>query len=158
MKPNRIRSRKADSLVISTVILVSVTIVLAFAVAYWIRGVTDLYSKFGKVEMQSVVCTWDSNATCWKITLRLKNAGTAQATLTGVFINEMEVAAYDLDSVIEGYTSTNMTTSMPLKSGESITVNVYIDQGYASLSSRTVVNVMIHCAGGAEYVMPIKLI
>lgn len=158
MKLNRIRNRKADSLVIATVILVTVTIVLAFVVAYWIRAVTDHYSKFEKVEMQSGICTWDSNATCWKITLRLKNAGTAQATLTGAFINDMEVATYDQDSVVEGSTSTNMTASTPLKSGDSITINVYIDQGYASLSSRTVVNVMIHCAGGAEYIMPIELI
>jgi FlaG/FlaF family flagellin (archaellin) len=153
-----IRGRKADSTVIASVILVTVTIVLAFVVAYWIRGVTDHYAKFEKVEMQSGVCTWDSNATSWKITLRLKNAGTAQATLTGAFINDEEIAAYDQDSVVDGSTSTNMTKSTPLPSGASVTINIYIDQGYASLSSRTVVNVKIHCAGGAEYIKPIELV
>jgi hypothetical protein len=158
LKPIKIRGRKADSTVIASVILVTVTIVLAFVAAYWIRGVTDHYARFEKVEMQSGVCTWDSNATCWKITLRLKNAGTAQATLTGAFINDEEIAAYDQDSVIAGSTSANMTKSTPLGSGASVTINIYIDQGYASLSSRTVVNVMIHCAGGAEYIKPIELV
>lgn len=153
-----IRGRKADSTVIASVILVAVTVVLAFVVAYWIRGVTDHYTKFEKVEMQSAVCTWDSNATSWKITLRLKNAGTAHATLTGAFINDEEIAAYDQDSVVDGSTSTNMTKSTPLGSGASVTINIYIDQGYASLSSRTVVNVKIHCAGGAEYIKPIELV
>jgi hypothetical protein len=50
-----------------------------------------------------------------------------------------------------------MTTSTTLTSGASITVNIYIDQGYASLSTRTVVNIMIRCAGGAEYFKPIEL-
>jgi len=144
--------------VIATVILVTVTIVLAFVVAYWIKGITDYYAKFEKVEMQSGVCTWDSNTTSWKLTLRLKNAGTAQAILMGVFINEAEIAAYDQDSVVDGSTSTNMTKSTPLPSGARVTINIYIDQGYAKLSSRTVVNVMIHCAGGAEYVRLIELI
>ena len=158
MSPINIRSKKADSTVIASVILVTVTIVLAFTVAYWIRGVTDHYAKFEKVEMQSAVCTWDSNTTSWKITLRLKNAGTAQATLTGAFINDEEIVAYDQDSVVDGSTSTNMTKSTPLSSGASVTINIYIDQGYASLSSRTVVNVKIHCAGGAEYIKPIELV
>jgi FlaG/FlaF family flagellin (archaellin) len=158
LRPIEIRGRKADSTVIASVILVTVTIVLAFVVAYWIRGVTDHYAKFEKVEMQSAVCTWDSNATCWRITLRLKNAGTAQATLMGAFINDVEIAAYDQDSVVDGSTSTNMTKSTPLSSGASVTINVYIDQGYASLSSRTVVNVKIHCAGGAEYIKSIELV
>jgi FlaG/FlaF family flagellin (archaellin) len=153
-----IRGRKADSTVIASVILVTVTVVLAFVVAYWIKGVTDHYAKFEKVEMQSGVCTWDSNATSWKITVRLKNAGTAQATLMAVFINDAEIAAYDQDSVVDGSTSTNMTKATPLGSGASAIINIYIDQGYASLSSRTVVNVKIHCAGGAEYVRPIELV
>ncbi len=158
MKQNNIRSRKADSTVIATVILVTVTIFLAFVVAYWIRGTTENYLKFGKVEMQSGVCTWDSNATCWKITLKLKNSGTATAALLGAYINDEEIASYDQDSVVDGSTSTNMTTSTPLPSGASVTINVYIDQGYESLSSHTVVNVKIRCAGGAEYFKSIELI
>ena len=158
MKLGNIRSRKADSTVIATVILVSVTVTLAFFVAYWIAGTTGNYLKYEKVGMQSGVCTWDSNATCWKIALRLENTGTARSTLMGAFINDVEVENYGQDSVAAGSTSTNMTTSTSLESGASVTINIYIDQGYATLSPRTVVNIKIHCAGGAEYIKPIELV
>lgn len=139
-------------------ILVAVTIALAFIVAYWSVGITELYLGFKKVEIQSGFCVWDSDATYWKITLKLKNTGAATATLEAVSVNDVEVADYDLDSVDVNSTSTNMTASTPLESGASVTINVYIDQGYTSLSAGTMVNVKIHYADGMECIMTIELI
>ena len=157
MKVRRIRSRNASSTVLSTVILVAVTIALAFIVAYWSVGITEHYLKFEKVEMQSGFCVWDSVATYWKITLKLKNTGTATTSLEGVSINDVEVEYYDLDSAVVNSTSTNMTASTSLESGTSVTINVYIDQGYASLSADTMVNVKIHCGDGMECIKTIEL-
>jgi hypothetical protein len=158
LKVSKIRGRNAFSTVISTVILVTVTIALAFIVAYWITGITEHYIKFEKVEIQSGFCIWDSDATYWKITLKLKNTGTATTTLEGVSINDAEVANYDLDSAVVNSTSTNMTASTSLESGASVTINVYIDQGYASLSACTTVNVKIICADGMEFIKTIELV
>ena len=158
MKITKSRGRKADSTVIATVILVSVTIVLAFVAAFWISGLTERNMKFQKVGIVSAVCTWEPNDTYWKITLRLKNTGTATATLTCGFINDVEIENYTMDSVAAGSTSTNMTTSTLLGSGASVIINIYIDQGYASLSTLTTVNIKIHCAGGMEIIKPIELI
>ena len=157
MKTRKNKDRKADSTVIATVILVSVTIVLAFVAAFWIRGLTEQNMKFQKVVV-SAVCTWEPNDTYWKITMKLKNAGTATASLTSAFINGVEIENYTMDSVAAGSTSTNMTASTSLGSGASVTINIYIDQGYASLSSLTTVNIKIHCAGGMEIIKPIELI
>ena len=150
--------RRAGSTVIATVILVSVTIVLAFAAAYWISGTTEQNMKLRKVGIVSAVCTWEANNTYWVIAMRLKNSGTATATLTSAFINDVEVGNYTMDSVALGSTSTNMTTATTIASGASAKVNVYIDQGYASLSSRTTVEVKIHCAGGMDLIKPIELV
>ena len=158
MKIRKNRSRKADSTVIATVILVSVTIALAFVAAFWISGLTEQNMKFQKVGIVSAVCTWEPNDTYWKIKLRLKNTGTATATLTCGFINDVEIENYTMDSVAAGSTSTNMTTSTSLGSGASVIINIYIDQGYASLSTLTTVNIKIHCAGGMEIIKPIELI
>jgi FlaG/FlaF family flagellin (archaellin) len=158
LKIRKNRGRKADSTVIATVILVSVTIVLAFVAAFWISGLTEQNMKFQKVGVVSAVCTWEPTDTYWKITLRLKNAGTATATMTSGFINDVEIENYTMDSVAAGSTSTNMTTSTSLGSGASVTINIYIDQGYASLSTLTTVNIKIHCAGGMEIIKPIELI
>jgi hypothetical protein len=151
------RRKKATSIVIPSIILVSITIFLAIIVANWSGGITQRYLKYDRVEIQSATCTWNAADTHWKITLRLKNAGSATSTLVRAFINDDEIQIYNQDTVSPGSTSTNMTTSTTLTSGASITVNIYIDQGYASLSTRTVVNIMIRCAGGAEYFKPIEL-
>jgi FlaG/FlaF family flagellin (archaellin) len=158
LKERKNRSRKAVSVVIATVILVSVTIALAFVAAYWISGIVKHYIKFEKIEIQSGICTWHSNATYWKITVKLKNTGTAKATLISGFINDVEIATYYQDSVVASSASTNMSTSTSLNSGASIKINIYLDEGYASLSSRTTVNIKIHCAGGREYIIPIELV
>lgn len=158
MKIRKNKDRKAGSTVIATVIIVSVTIVLAFVAAFWISGITEQNMKFRNVGVVSAVCTWEPNDTYWKITMKLKNAGTATATLTSGFINDVEIENYTMDSVAAGSTSTNMTTSTSLGSGASVTINIYIDQGYASLSPLTTVNIKIHCTGGMEIIKPIELI
>jgi FlaG/FlaF family flagellin (archaellin) len=151
------RRRKATSVVIASVILVTVTIILAIVVANWTGGISKQYTKYEKIEIQGATCTWNVTDTHWKITLKLKNAGSSSSTLVSAFINDDEIQTYGQDSPSSGSTSTNMTTSTTLTSGASTTVNAYIDQGYATLSTRTIVNVRIHCAGGAEYVKPIEL-
>lgn len=158
MRNWRKEGRRADSTVIATVILVSVTIFLAFAAAFWISGMTEQNMKLRKVGIVSAVCTWEPNNTYWRITMRLKNSGTATATLTSAFINDVEVGNYTMDSVATGSTSTNLTTATTIASGASAKINIYIDQGYASLSTRTTVEVKIHCAGGMEIIKPIELI
>lgn len=157
MKVRKIGGRGASSTVLSTVILVAVTIALAFIVAYWSVGIAESYIKFEMVEIQSGFCVWDSDAAHWKITLRLKNTGTATAMLEGVSLNDEEVDYYDLDSAVVNSASTNMTASTPLESGVSVTINVYIDQGYSSLSADTMVNVKIHCSDGLVCIKTIEL-
>ena len=146
--------------VIATVILVAVAITVAVAVAYWMGGIASQYTKFEKVEIQTGVCTWDSVNTYWTIQLKLKNTGTAQATLISAFINDVEVQVYNVTVVQAGQTATNMTdtSTTSVESGATVLIYMWIDQGYLSLSSGTAVNIMIHSAGGMDYIELIELI
>ncbi len=154
----KIRSRKAVSPVIATVILVAVAITVAVAVSYWMGGITSQYTTFEKVEIQAGVCTWNATG-FWKITLKLKNSGTATATLNSIFINDIEANTYGQDSASgANEVATNMTTSASITSGASTLVNIYIDMGYASLSAGTTVNIKVHSAGGMDYIKLIELV
>ena len=155
---SKLKDRKAISPVIATVILVAVAITIAVAVAYWMGGISSQYTKFEKVEVQSGVCTYNTTDTSWKLTLKLKNTGTATATLNSAFINDVEIAHYNLNLASPSSTSTNMTTSTQILSGASKSVNIYVDNGYASLSSGTTVNLKIHSAGGMDYIKLIELV
>ena len=154
----KIRSRKAVSPVIATVILVAVAITVAVAVSYWMGGISSQYTKFEKVEIQSGVTTWNATGTYWKVTLKCKNSGTATATLNSAFINDVEVTTYGQDSPSASAVSTNMTTTTSIASGASALINLYVDQGYASLSAGTTVNIKIHSAGGMDYIKLTELV
>ena len=169
----KIRSRKAVSPVIATVILVAVAITVAVAVSYWMGGISSQYTKFEKVEIQSGICTWNASTFNWDIALKMKNTGTATATLIGVFINDVEVNSYITDTPPEGNATTNMGLSCTLASGASTTIKIYIDgQGdggesspavagtdyWQSVTPGTTVNIKVHSAGGMDYIKLTELV
>jgi archaeal type IV pilus assembly protein PilA len=54
MKKTLWRSKKGISTIIATIIIVSVSIVMAIAVAYWAMGIGNAFQKYEKVEFVSV--------------------------------------------------------------------------------------------------------
>ena len=82
-----VKSKKAVSPVIATVILVSVTIVVAVAVAYWMGGIAGIYTRVEKIEIMDSVATRDEVNQEWSISMDLKNSGSADATVQRVRIN-----------------------------------------------------------------------
>jgi len=160
----KMQSRKAVSPVISTVILVAVAITVAVAVAYWMGGIAGQYTKFEKVEMQSGVCVKETGD-YWNITLKMKNTGTADATLIGVFINEREINTYNVsitDVPGPGLATTTMTEADTIQSGATSTIYIFVDGGTdgwgAPVTSGTTVNIKIHSAGGMDYIKLIELV
>ena len=154
----KIRSRKAVSPVIATVILVAVAITVAVAVSYWMGGISSQYTKFEKVEIQSAICEYIDPTGFWNVTLKMKNTGTATASLIAVFINELEVQNYGNSTVPVDGTTTSMTGQNIITSGDAVTVWIAIDNGYETLSSGTTINVKIHSAGGMDYIKLVELV
>ena len=116
------------------------------------------YTTFEKVEIQSGVCTYDATNGNWTIRLKLKNTGTGSATLISAFINDVEIGAYGVTSVGNGFSATNMTTATSIESGDSLVVELYIDGTYSHLSSGTTINIKIHSAGGMDYIKLVELV
>lgn len=164
----KMRSRKAVSPVIATVILVAVAITVAVAVAYWMGGISGQYTKFEKVEISTAYSTRDVNKG-WLITLDIKNSGTADSTINTVFVNDrpLNASGYEqIDFPADGLGDLVYTdiaaAGTTYSSGESGTVKVWIyndgTTGYGSLSSGTTVNVKLHSAGGMDYIRLVELI
>jgi flagellin-like protein len=167
-----LRDKKAISPVIATVILVAVAITVAVAVAYWMSGIAGQYTAFEKVEIQSgyttIIPTGEPNAGSWIIHLELKNTGSATSTLIRVFVNEVPIdpASYGFaigtNTLDTGEMATDMpkdATStggkLPLVSGQSDTVEVYIEKSL--FSSGTTLNIKLHSAGGMDYIKLMQL-
>jgi len=186
-----LKSRKAVSPVIATVILVAITITVAVAVAYWMSSIAGQYTQFEKVEIQSgyasivaaedpIDVPEDTTTTPttpaytipavpagWKITIKLKNTGSAPSTITDCFINEKPMDEYPTDvitwqyldvidattQVIEPMTDAGVT----LESGLSVTIYINIEQAGVTFTSGTTINVKLHSAGGMDYIRLIQL-
>ncbi len=172
MMKKKIRNKsRAVSPVIATVILVAIAITIAVAVAYWMGGIAGSFTQFEQVEIQTGVCTLDIYGN-WVIVISLKNTGTEAATLTNVFVNNVEVSipqppnpplsGYGQDAPLAAVTTitTDLTilTSYSLQSGQTGSITVWVGLNYAMLSSGTTVNVKIHSAGGMDYIKLIQLI
>ena len=160
---NILKSKRAVSPVIATVILVAVAITVSVAVAYWMGGIAGQYTTFEQVEIQSVVCTIDGTSSNWEIIISLKNTGTATATLTNVFVNDIQCSTYGASSpdptpVDTITTSLTTATAFALGSGDSNTVTIFVGANYSTLSSGTTVNIKIHSAGGMDYIKLIELV
>ena len=143
--------------VIATVILVAVAITVSVAVAYWMGGIAGQYTKFEKVEIQSAIVTRDAGSGNWTIQLKVKNTGTAVATMISAFVNNVEVDTYAVSLAGVNEITTNQTTSEAIASGESMIINVYINN-FGYLSSGTTVNIKLHSAGGMDYIKLVELI
>jgi len=174
----KLEERRAISPVIATVILVAIAITVAVAVSYWMSGIAGQYTAFEKVEIQTAICTWNGTTFDWVIEIKLKNSGTASATLTNVFINDIEVNDYtpiggtELTAADDGEAATDMTVAETIESGATLTIKVFIDglgdlgegdppvagvDQWKSVSSGTTVNIKIHSANGMDYIKLVKL-
>lgn len=150
--------RRGISNVISTVMLVAVGIAVTVAVSYWLGGVSASFTKYEKVEIQTAICTYDVVDTYWKIALKLKNTGTTEVGLIAAFLNGVEVQNYGTDTFVAVSTSTSMDPDASiLGSGDTTTLNFYIDLGYMTLSKGTMLNLKLISAGGMEYIELVEL-
>ena len=136
----------------------------------WVKNspITPPSNQFEKIEIQSALCVYNSSSPKhWKITMMVKNTGTATATIDKVFLNGIEVNDYgDTAPPDEGEASVSFGSSgLTLPSGSSSTFYIYIDadeggsdEGWESVSSGTTINIKLHSAGGMEYLKMVELV
>jgi flagellin-like protein len=173
-----LRSRKALSPVIATVILVSVTIVVAVSVAYWMGSIAGTYTRFEKVEIPTAYAnkvgnwTGDPNAPAnfvllaneggWNITVVLKNSGSAASTIDDVFVNGKPYDQFSNVAIRYNDTSTpnvelyprDGALSVTVNAGGSATVEILVlkgTDGDVTFSSGTTLDIKFHSAAGKEY-------
>jgi len=106
--PRRLVRRKdrAVSPVIATIILVAIAIVMAIAVAYWALGLGGTFTRYEKIEIMSMYAvsanslkyrngsgTWE--VTGWNITAKLRNTGSATATINLILISGRPVDVFN---------------------------------------------------------------
>jgi len=155
------KDKRGISPVVATVILMAVTIVVAVAVAYWMGGIAGLYTRFERLEISSAYAVWNatSNQTGqgpgeWKITMILKNMGSADATVTGLFVNERP-----WDDTYFGGKILVPIGSLPaslIPTGQPASITFYIAKG-GGFNPGVSVAIMLYSTSGQGYPRTITL-
>lgn len=145
-------SRKGISPVIATVILVAVAITVSVSVAYWMGGISSLYTRLEKVEISSVVV--NKGTSNYTITMSVKNTGSADATVDNVMINGKILTQYTSPVV----TATYSPVGGAIVAGSTSTVTISIPtQSIPPFTPGTTLEVKLHTAAGKEYPQMVTL-
>ena len=150
-------SRNARGLgsVVAVVILLAVTIVVAFAVSYWMGGVSGLYTRYEKLEISSAYATfsttgYEETSPGWAVRINLKNSGSADATIDTILVNGKTVSEFPH--------SINITTPLPVfvPTGQDTFISLQLKKD-GGFTSGTTVEIKLHSAVGQDYPRSITL-
>ncbi|MEM3070328.1 MAG: archaellin/type IV pilin N-terminal domain-containing protein [Candidatus Bathyarchaeia archaeon] len=161
--------RRGVSPVIATIIIVAVAIVMSLAVAYWMLGLGGAFTRYEKLEFQSAYVDIGTNNTdtIFNVTIRLKNTGSADATLDMILLNGKPYDSYkDSDEVsIHNASDTNLKkisdlNDVTIKPGESFTLLIYLKKATESggiWKSGMTLEIMVQTVAGRQYPKSIML-
>jgi len=156
------KNKRALSPVIATVILISVTIVVAVSVAYWMGAIAGGYTSFEQIELPSTYAQAVTGTYNWKITIDLRNTGSADATVSDVFLNVVPLDDYSSGWGLNWTGHSNLETTFPttgisVTKGESVTLYLYVSNTVEGCSAGTNIDLKIHTAAGKDYPTRVKL-
>ncbi|MEM2294601.1 MAG: archaellin/type IV pilin N-terminal domain-containing protein [Nitrososphaerota archaeon] len=135
------KSTKAVSPVIATIIIVAVAIVMSIAVAYWMLGLATTFTRYEKLEFV-VAYAEKKDEGGFTVTLRIKNTGSSDATISMILIN----GKIDDTVTVDGDSSDDL--DIPLKAGDEKELTVNLPNTY---SSGQTVEIMVQSAAGNQY-------
>ena len=174
---------KAISPVIATVIIVSVAIAIAVAVAFWMTGITGLFTRYEKLDVINAYAIYNESVEggTWALVLTVRNTGTSDITLDQLFINGKPFStfssSYELKATFLNSTSfkgipsgaINVTKSdgdwapgstdkgtYPLHTGDEKTFVIPLCSK-DDFKSGQIVEVKLHTAGGNEFPKSVQL-
>ena len=178
MKKSIIAEKRALSPVIATVILISVTIVVAVSVAYWMGSIAGGYTSFEQIELPTAYAKYvdDLNTTVsgdqpgWEIYISLKNTGSADATIDNVFINSVPIVdlhdaattgaklyVYSSGSYSEISDYSNINIQVTKGGSQKIKIVIFDDGSVEGASAGTRMDFKLHSAAGRDYPAQVKL-
>ena len=134
------REKRGISPVIATVIIVAIAITVAIAVGLWITGIVGTFTRFERIEITSAYVS-NKTTTAFTISIIANNTGSADATITEIFINGVPIGSV-------GANQTNIK-GVTVKSGQGISGTIVLPA--TTYKSGQTVEIVLHTASGKDY-------
>ena len=105
------KSKKAISPVIATVIIVAVTIAVAISAAFWLGGLSSLFTRFERIEFYTGFP--DGSAPTYNITLLGQSSGTSDSSIRELVVRDRPISAFENGDFRVAFWVTEPGTSAP---------------------------------------------
>jgi flagellin-like protein len=126
-----LRSRKALSPVVASIILIAVTVAVSIAVAAWMGALT--FSFMGTEQLRISKITWTWSPTKYFV-INLNNTGTKDLTINQVLVNYAGVNVTSitpaLPLILKATESTTLTVPYVYTNGTNYDISVASSSGY----------------------------
>lgn len=141
------------------VVIVAVVIATALAITIWVGGIASHYTRFDNIEVIISQVTRDEEEKRYEITIRFRNSGSADTTITTIFINGKPMSDFWSASLVNG----TEFTEVPVRAGEEKLILIsLVDEGLEgdgkqALSSGQMLHIDLYTSSGKTYLCTIPV-
>jgi len=134
-----LKSRKALSPVVASIILIAVTVAVSIAVAAWMGALTFSFMGTEQLVISKVTWTWSDTASARTFTLIVNNTGTKDVTINQIQVNYASFSPQptSLPSILKASQATQLTVTYPYTNGTNYDISVVTTSNYKFTNSFT---------------------
>jgi flagellin-like protein len=127
-----LKSRKALSPVVASIILIAVTVAVSIAVAAWMGALTFTFMGTEQLTISKIQWNWSTTPASRYFVLTVNNTGTKDLTINQVLVNygSSGVAATGLPYILKSAKSTTLTVTFAYTNGTNYDISVVTASGY----------------------------
>jgi len=127
-----LKSRKALSPVVASIILIAVTVAVSIAVAAWMGALTFSFMGTEQLVISKVTWTWSDTASARTFTLIVNNTGTKDVTINQIQVNYASFSPQptSLPSILKASQATQLTVTYPYTNGTNYDISVVTTSNY----------------------------
>ena len=128
-----LRSRKALSPVVASIILIAVTVAVSIAVAAWMGALTFSFMGTEQLRISKITWTWNTDPALRAFVINVNNTGTKDMTISQVLVNYAGVTGTitpTLPHILKATESTSLTVIYAYTNGTNYDISVATASNY----------------------------
>jgi flagellin-like protein len=132
-KMKMLKSRKALSPVVASIILIAVTVAVSIAVAAWMGALTFSFMGTEQVRISKMTWTWSDTASARTFTIYVNNTGTKDVTINQIQVNYGTTGVTQpttLPLILKASTNAMMTVTYAYTNGTNYDISVVTTSNY----------------------------
>jgi len=128
-----LKSKKALSPVVASIILIAVTVAVSIAVAAWMGALTFTFMGTEQLTISKIHWTWSDTAASRTFTISVNNTGTKDLTINQVLVNYGTTSVTQpttLPLVLKAGSSDSLIVTYPYTNGTNYDISVKTTSDY----------------------------